>query len=82
MKKKTYPLMFEGKRQQFARAVVVGDLVFLSGVGGWVAETGEVISDNFVDQVKVALDKVRATLTEVGMTCPQQRYQFLLSSHS
>jgi 2-iminobutanoate/2-iminopropanoate deaminase len=66
MKKKTYPLMYAGKKQQFAKAVVVGDLVFLSGMSGRVLETGEVVSENLVDQVKVALDKVRSALTEVG----------------
>ena len=35
MKKKTYPLVYAGKKQQFARSVVVGKLVFLSGsLGG------------------------------------------------
>jgi 2-iminobutanoate/2-iminopropanoate deaminase len=66
MKKKTYPLFYAGKKQQFARSVVVGDLVFLSGSAGSTLETGEVGSDNLVDQMKVALDKIRAALTEVG----------------
>ena len=66
MKKKTYPLVYAGKKQQFARSVVVGDLVFLSGSSGRTMETGEVSSDNVVDQMKVALDKIRAALTEAG----------------
>lgn len=66
MKKKTYPLIYDGKRQQFARAVVVGDLVFLSGMSGRTMETGEVSSENLVDQLKVALDKVKSALTEAG----------------
>jgi 2-iminobutanoate/2-iminopropanoate deaminase len=66
MKRKTYPLIYAGKKQQFARAVVVGDLVFLSGSSGRTMETGEVSSENLVDQMKVALDKIRATLTEAG----------------
>jgi 2-iminobutanoate/2-iminopropanoate deaminase len=66
MKKKTYPLMYAGKKQQFARSVVVGDLVFLSGMSGKVLETGEMSPENLVEQVKVALDKVRAALTEAG----------------
>jgi 2-iminobutanoate/2-iminopropanoate deaminase len=66
MKKKTYPLIYAGKKQQFSRSVVVGDLVFLSGAGGRTMETGEVNSATLVDQMKVALDKIRASLTEAG----------------
>ena len=66
MKKKTYPLVYAGKKQQFARSVVVGNLVFLSGSSGRTMETGDVSSDNVVDQMTVALDKIRATLTEAG----------------
>jgi 2-iminobutanoate/2-iminopropanoate deaminase len=66
MKKKTYPLVYAGKKQQFARSVVVGDLVFLSGMSGRTMETGDVSSDNIAEQMKVALDKVRGALTEAG----------------
>ena len=66
MRKKTYPLIYAGKKMQFARSVVVGNLVFLSGSSGRTMETGEVNSDNIVDQMKVALDKIRAALTEAG----------------
>jgi 2-iminobutanoate/2-iminopropanoate deaminase len=66
MKKKTYTLVYAGKKQPFARSVVVGDLVFLSGMSGRTMETGEVSSDSMVEQMKVALDKVRAALTEAG----------------
>lgn len=66
MKKKTYPLIIAGKKQQFARAVVVGDLVFLSGCSGRLEETGEVGSNNLPDQMKTAMDKIRTALTEAG----------------
>jgi 2-iminobutanoate/2-iminopropanoate deaminase len=66
MKRKTYPLIYAGKKQQFARSVVVGDLVFLSGSSGRTMETGEVSSEDLVEQMKVALDKIRASLTEAG----------------
>ena len=62
MKKKTYPLIYAGKKQQFARSVVVGDLVFLSGSSGRTMETGEVSSDNVREQMLVALDKIRGAL--------------------
>ena len=66
MIKKTYPLIYAGKKQQFARAVAVGNLLFLSGMSGRTMETGEVSSDSVVDQMNVALDKVRAALTDAG----------------
>jgi 2-iminobutanoate/2-iminopropanoate deaminase len=66
MKKKTYPLTYAGKKQQFARSVVVGDLVFLSGSSGRTIETGEVSSENVADQMIVAMDKIRAALIEAG----------------
>lgn len=66
MKKKTYPLHYGGQKQRFARSVVVGDLVFLSGMSGRTMETGDVSSDDVKEQMLVALDKVRAALEEAG----------------
>ena len=66
MKKKTYPLYYGGQKQQFARSVVVGDLVFCSGMSGRTMETGDVSSDDVKEQMLVALDKVRAALEEAG----------------
>jgi len=66
MKKITYPLIYAGKKQQFARSVVVGNLVFVSGSSGRTMETGDVSSDKLVDQMTVALDKIRAALAEAG----------------
>ncbi len=64
MNKITYPLVYAGKRQRFARSVVVGDLVFLSGSSGRTVETGEVSSSNFKEQMHVALDKIKGALEE------------------
>jgi 2-iminobutanoate/2-iminopropanoate deaminase len=66
MKKKTYPFTYAGKKQPFARSVVVGDLVFLSGMTGRIVETGELKSESLVDQMKEAVDKIRAALTDAG----------------
>lgn len=66
MKKITYGLKYAGKKQRFARSVVVGDIVFLSGSSGRTIETGEVPSDDVKDQVRVALDKIRGSLEEAG----------------
>lgn len=66
MKKKTYPLIYNGKKQRFARSAVVGNLVFLSGSSGRTLETGEVSSADFKKQMIVALDKIRGALEEAG----------------
>jgi 2-iminobutanoate/2-iminopropanoate deaminase len=66
VKKKTFPLYYGGQKQKFARSVVVGDLVFLSGMSGRTMETGDVSSDDVREQMLVALDKVRAGLEEAG----------------
>ena len=66
MKKKTYPLYYEGKKQKFARSVVSGGFVFLSGSSGRTIETGEVSSSDVTEQTKVALDKIKLALAEVG----------------
>jgi 2-iminobutanoate/2-iminopropanoate deaminase len=66
MKKKTYPYVSAGKKQQFARSVVAGDLVFLSGTTGRILETGEIVSEDLEAQMRAALDKIRTALTEAG----------------
>jgi 2-iminobutanoate/2-iminopropanoate deaminase len=66
MKKKTYPLSYAGKKQPYARSVVVGDLVFISGMTGRNSETGEISSRDLAGQMQTALDKIRAALTEAG----------------
>ncbi len=66
MYRKFYPLYYGGKKQKFARSVVVGDFVFLSGSSGRTLETGDVSSMNIEEQMIVALDEIRAALEEVG----------------
>ena len=66
MKKKTYPLEYAGVKQRYATCVVVGDLVFCSGMTGRTPETGDVSSDNVAEQMVVALDRVRRALEQTG----------------
>ena len=66
MKKKTYPLYYEGKKQRFARSVVSGGFVFLSGSSGRTIETGDVSSSDVTEQTNVALDKIKLALAEAG----------------
>jgi len=64
--KKTYLLEYGGKKQKFARSVVAGDFVFLSGSSGRTIETGEVSSNDAREQTNVALEKVKIALEEAG----------------
>ena len=66
MKKKTHPLYYAGKKQRFARSVVSGGFIFLSGSSGRTLETGEVSSSDVAEQTRVALDKIRLALEEAG----------------
>ena len=65
-KKKTYLLKYAEQQQRFARSVVAGDFVFLSGSSGRMLETGEVSSDDVRVQIRVALDKIHLALEEAG----------------
>jgi len=71
MKKKVHPLFYGGKKQKFARSVVSGGFVFLSGSSGRTIETGEVSSNDVTEQTKVALDKIRLALAEAGSNMEQ-----------
>jgi 2-iminobutanoate/2-iminopropanoate deaminase len=65
MEKKTYPAKYPVK-VGFARSVVVGDTVFVSGCSGQTLETFHVSSDDVVEQTEVALEKVRGAIEETG----------------
>ncbi len=65
-KKRVYPLHYAGKKQRFARSVVAGGFIFLSGSSGRTIETGEVSSNDVADQTNVALEKVQMGLKEAG----------------
>ena len=66
MEKKTHPLSYAGRKQNFAKCVVVGDLVFCSGMSGRLVETGEVRNDDPYTQTVDALDKIKRVLEEAG----------------
>ena len=67
MKKITYPAAYKVK-VPFARSVVVGDIVFVSGCSGQTLETFHVASNDVVQQTEVALEKVRLALEQAGTT--------------
>ncbi len=63
--KQVYPNVHPGT-PKYASAVVVGNLVFLSGMTAQDTKTGACLTDMISDQMLVCLDKVKAALEEVG----------------
>jgi len=73
---KYYPEYWVGKKlayphvapeaPKFARSVVVGNLVFVSGCTGQDTLTGKPTPENFEEQMVLALDKVKMAMEEVG----------------
>jgi enamine deaminase RidA (YjgF/YER057c/UK114 family) len=63
---KTYPNYYGKMRQPYSKSVVVGNLIFFSGMTGADPDTGEIDSDNLKEQVIKALDKVKMALEEAG----------------
>ena len=73
---KYYPLVVGGKERchpnvgpgegKYAAAMVVGDLVFLSGMTAESEDDGSCLGDTIEQQVTAALDKVRKHLEEAG----------------
>lgn len=63
--KQVYPNVHPGT-PKYASAVVVDNLVFLSGMTAQDTETGACLTDTIADQMVVCLDKVRVALEEVG----------------
>ena len=73
---KHYPMYIGGVKQVYpnippgspiyARSVVAGNLVFVSGMTGQDVETGELLVHDIAGQMLVALDKVKAALEETG----------------
>jgi 2-iminobutanoate/2-iminopropanoate deaminase len=63
--KQVYPNVHPGT-PKYASAVVVDNLVFLSGMTAQDTKTGACLTDTIADQMIVCLDKVRTALVEVG----------------
>ena len=66
MAKKSYPFFYGEIKQDWGKAVVAGGFVFLSGVSGRESETGKVKALDVKVQTKVAWDKIKSILEEVG----------------
>lgn len=66
MRKKSYPFFYGKAKQDWGKAVVAGDFVFLSGVSGREFETGKVKALDIKIQAGVAWAKIKSILEEVG----------------
>lgn len=64
-KKLAYPNV-SAESPKFARSVVVGNLIFVSGCQGQNDETLRTETNVFEEQMIIALDKVRKAMEEVG----------------
>ena len=64
-KKLAYPHV-PAESPKFARSIVVGNLVFISGCQGQNDESLKVETSVFEEQMIVALDKIRNAMEEVG----------------
>ncbi len=64
-KKLAYPHV-PAEFPKFARSVVVGNLIFISGCQGQNDETVKVETNVFEEQMVIALDKVRGAMEEAG----------------
>ncbi|MFC2069510.1 RidA family protein, partial [Chloroflexota bacterium] len=65
-KMKKYPLYYAGEKQNYAAAVVIGDLVFLSGISGRLLKTGRVELGDRAIQTRSALENIKQILEEAG----------------
>jgi 2-iminobutanoate/2-iminopropanoate deaminase len=64
-KKLSYPNV-AAESPKFARSVVAGNLIFVSGCQGQNDETVQLETDVFEEQMIIALDKVRHAMEEAG----------------
>ncbi len=64
-KKLAYPYV-SAESPKFARSVVVGNLVFVSGCQGQNDETLQTETNVFEEQMIIALDKIKKAMEEVG----------------
>lgn len=63
-----YPLYFAGIKQPCSRAVMMGNLVFCSGMDARSFETGKVSSNDITEQMTAALHNLKSTLRDCGAT--------------
>ena len=52
--------------EAFPQSVIAGDLIYLSGMPGFDAATGKVISNDFEEQVRQSFKNIATVLEEAG----------------
>lgn len=90
-KVKYYPEYWAGKKlvypnvpaesPKFARSVVVGNLIFVSGCQGQNDKTVKVETSVFEEQMVIALDKVRNAMEETGSSMNNVIKTIMLLKH-
>ena len=73
---KKYPMFYGGVKQVYpniepgmpflSESVAVGNLIFLSAMAGEDPDTGEIETDVFEEQMRIALDKIRSAVDKPG----------------
>ena len=53
----------------FSHATVIGPWVYVSGMGGLDPNTGQVISDDVIEQTQQCIANLKAILEAAGATC-------------
>lgn len=55
-----------GQSKVFSKAIIFGDLIFLSGIGPHDPETGRPVERGIKEQTRMVMEKMKAALEEVG----------------
>lgn len=66
MEKKSFPFFYGGEKQDWGKAVIAGDFVFISGVSGREFSTGRIKGLDVKLQTRTAWEKIETILKEVG----------------
>ena len=66
MKKKIYPCFVAGKQKPYANCVVVGKIIYISGMNGRSSETGESVSNTIEGQTWRALEQIDSAIRDAG----------------
>jgi len=55
-----------GQSKVFSKAIIFGDLIFLSGIGPHHPETGKPVEGGIKEQTRMVMEKMKAALEEAG----------------
>lgn len=66
MKKKTIPCFVAGQQKPYANCVVVGDLIYISGMNGRSSETGKAVSNTIEGQTWRAFEQIEQAMKDAG----------------